>query len=65
MFLSFDVDNMIVDNNMATQTKNKIPSIEEQIEQSLKDLENGDYEDFTIPEYRAELRRRFGQNLDN
>lgn len=48
---------------MAAQTKNKLPSIEEQIEQSLKDLENGDYEDISIEELKQELKHQFGDEV--
>lgn len=53
-------------NTMKTSTlKNDIPNIEKQIEESITNLKAGNYKTFTIPEYRKELIKRFGENLDN
>lgn len=50
---------------LATQTKNKLESEEDQIMESLANIATGNYKEFTVPEYRAELRKRFGKELDN
>ncbi|MGD9533427.1 MAG: hypothetical protein AB7V56_06630 [Candidatus Nitrosocosmicus sp.] len=55
---------MIVRKLTAAQTKtnhnaDKIPSIEDQIEQSLTDLASGNYEEYPIDEYIEVLKTRF------